>query len=166
MRNISLDLHLRLEWAIQPVLSTSWYFARPALAGRPTSDPATIERWSRDYRNCNWCTRTGLSERLMIVEIEGEQGWSTAQRLSGGSTRWLNTTQYKAGRTSFLAFRYWGQSLLLTERDFPGLGLHAGDQVLVPPSTVEGSQFEFVRIARQLQDTPTWLMSGRYLLVA
>lgn len=166
MRDIYLDLHLRLEWAIQPVLSSSRYFAHSALAGRPTSDPATIERWSRDYRNCNWCTRTGLSGRLLILEIEGEQGWNSAQRLSGGSTRWMNTTQYKTGRTSFLAFRYWGQSLLLTERDFPGVRLHAGDQVLIPPSTVEGLQFEFVRIARQLQDTPTWLMSNCHMLAA
>jgi hypothetical protein len=166
MKNIYLALNQELGLAIQPVLSTSKCFVRSALVGRPTLDPATIERWQREYRDCNWCTPTGLASRILIVELEGDRGWSTAQGLSRGSKRWMDTTQYRAGRTYFLVYRYWGQPLYQMVQDLPGIRLHAGDSVLVPPSTLDRMQFEFVRIAWHLQDTPSWLISDCKLLAA
>jgi hypothetical protein len=166
MKNIYLALNQQVGLAIQPVLSSSKYFVNSALVGRPTLDPAMVERWWRDYRGCNWCTCTGASGRLLIVELEGDHGWNTARRISRGSKRWLDTTQYRAGKLVFFAYRYWGQQLHRMTRDLPGIRLHAGDPVLVPPSTLAGMEFEFVRIARHLQDTPSWLISDGNLLAA
>jgi hypothetical protein len=75
-----------------------------------------------------------------------------------------NSVQSREGALLGLPLR--GERLDRIVGDLPGIRLHAGDPALVPPSTIDGVQFEFVRIDPHLPDTPSWAMSECNLLAA
>ncbi len=42
-----------------------------------TTDPATIARWERKYRNCNWGIRTGVESGIIVLDVDLPDGPAT-----------------------------------------------------------------------------------------
>jgi hypothetical protein len=46
-----------------------------------TADGAKIRRWFQKFRGCNWGIKTGPASKIFVLDIDGEAGLATLQRL-------------------------------------------------------------------------------------
>jgi Bifunctional DNA primase/polymerase, N-terminal len=158
----TLTSALQRGWCIAPALARSKYFSRIAVAGNPTQDLAQIRYWAREYAacGCSWVVETGKRSALLVLEFTYDIGRETLQRLCEDDWSWRTTLQFTNSNARFVCFTYSGQQTRKLGSDFPGVRIHRGECLLIPPSvTGKGDQISYLNSCAQVLDFPDWLLA-------
>jgi hypothetical protein len=129
----ALEVALRYRFLLSPVLAHSRLASHSARVGVPSNDRAQLEYWySQHGSDANWLMETGAPSRVVVLEVDPNFGRHALAHLVGDSLSWERTLHFAAhGKWHFL-FEY--ARGLPSFRGYPGVRLHAGSSILVPPS--------------------------------
>jgi hypothetical protein len=160
----TLTLAIQRGWHIAPVLARSKYFRPSALAGYPTRDLIQLSHWVREYSECgcNWVVETGAKSGLLVLEFTYDIGREMVRYLCEDDWSFRSTLQFTDHNARFVCFRYSGQQIRILGDDFPGVYIHLGKCLLMPPSqTAMDFQISFLNPMAKLLDLPDWLLDAR-----
>jgi hypothetical protein len=133
---VALEVALRHRLLLTPVLARSRLATTSASIGVPSCERAQIEYWfSRFGEDANWQLHLGQSG-IVALAIDPAQAKCSLAALTEDDEAWKRSLNFVAqGRWHFLC-----ESVpqLPRLRGYPGLQLHAGNSILVPPSIVSG----------------------------
>jgi hypothetical protein len=159
----TLTSAIRRGWHIAPVLARSKYFLPSALAGYPTRDLVQLCHWVRQYSECgcNWVVETGERSGLLVLEFTYDIGREMVRYLCEDDWSWRTTLQFTDHNSRFVCFRYSGQQIRVLGNDFPGVHIHLGNCLLMPPSrTTKDFQISFLNPLVKSLDIPEWLLEA------
>jgi integrase len=106
---------------------------RPVPTGRALCHREQIEFWFARYgEDANWLLETGEESGVVSLQIDLRLARQSLAYLAGDDPAWQRGLRFTAGRRWHVLFEY--ASGLPQFRGYPGLFLHAGDSILVPPS--------------------------------
>lgn len=152
-----LNKALEFGWMVQPVLATSRRFPCTALVGYPTSDPVQVRHWAQQYK-CNWAVHTGHLSRLLVLEINLSSGSQSIRHLCQDDWYWRhNTLLFRDASRLFACFRFEGQHIYRFDSELPGLTVHCGSTILIPPSIYSDGDFLRYIGGKRILDLPDWL---------
>jgi hypothetical protein len=157
----ALTSALHRGWYLAPVLAQSKYFPQEAVAGSPTNDLGQICRWAKEYSQygCNWAVETGARSGLVVLEFDYDMGRYAVQSLCRDDLSWRTTLQFTSSNARFVCFRYSGQRIRAVGREFPGVRLHCGSYLLIPPSVyADGSEISYLNRSARILEFPSWLL--------
>ena len=133
---VALEVALRHRLLLTPVLARSRLATTSASIGVPSCERAQIEYWFARYgESANWHLHLGQSG-VVALAIDPAQARYSLPALIADDEAWKRSLNFVAqGRWHFLC-----ESVpqLPRLRGYPGLQLHAGNSILVPPSIVSG----------------------------
>jgi hypothetical protein len=158
----TLTSALQRGWYIAPVLERSKHFLNSA--GYPTQDRVQLRHWVREYSECgcNWAVETGERSQLLILEFTYDFGREMVRYLCEDDWSWRTTVQFTDQNARFVCFRYSGQQIRTLGSNFPGVRIHLGGCLLIPPSIlVKGSQLSYLNPGARVLDLPVWLVDAR-----
>jgi len=148
------------KWEIAPVSVHSKFASLVrACFAEPSNDPAVVTKAYDWFPKSNWAARTGRGSNLVILEVDHEKGQDALSDLCEDRwDLWSDTLRFSHDRATFFLFHYPLQRQLRPlSRSFPGLRIHAGGLVLVPPSWfAAASPLRFIN-ADPVQDCPAFL---------
>ena len=129
---VALEVAIRQRLMLTPVLARSHLATTSASIGVPSCEREQIEFWYAQHGDdANWLLETGESG-IIALEIDPALARYSLAHLAGDNSSWQRTLHFAAqGRTQFL-FEY--VTGLPPLKHFPGLRLHSGNSILVPPS--------------------------------
>jgi hypothetical protein len=133
---VALEVALRHRLLLTPVLARSRLATTSASIGVPSCERAQIEYWFARYgESANWHLHLGQSG-VVAFEVDPAQARYSLTALIEDDDSWKRSLNFVAqGRWHFLFESVPGLPRL---RGCPGLQLHAGNSILVPPSYVSG----------------------------
>lgn len=135
----ALEVVLKHHFLLSPVLARSQLATNPARVSVPSNDRAQIEYWYSLYgSDANWWMETGASSGVVALEVDP----NLARYVLDDNSSWQRTLRFVVGSRWHFLFEY--ASGLPRLRGYPGLCLHAGDSILVPPSrTLSGVELVY-----------------------
>jgi len=129
----ALEVTLRHRFLLSPVLARSRLAARSASAGVASCHREQIEFWFARYgEDANWLLETGEESGVVSLEIDLRLARQSLAYLAGDDPSWQHSLRFTTGSRWHVLFEY--ASGLPQFRGYPGLFLHAGNSILVPPS--------------------------------
>lgn len=103
-----------------------------------TTEPAAIERWWRRWPDANVAVRTGAISRLVVLDIDGEEGAESLRALErdhGSLPRTASVVTPGGGQHFYFAHPGRGEIRNSARSVGPGLDIRAdGGYVVAPPS--------------------------------
>ncbi len=159
----TLTSALQRGWHIAHVLARSKYFSQRALAGAPTQNLAQVRLWAKQYRECgcNWVAETGAKSGLLTLEYTYDIGQNAIRDLCKDDWSWRETAQFTDRNARSVCFRYSGEQIRTLGNQFPGIRIHLGDCILVPPSVTTTSQVSYLNASARVMNLPNWLCAVR-----
>ena len=138
---VALEVALRHRLLLTPVLARSRLATTSASVGIPSCEREQIEYWFARYgENANWHLHLEQSG-VVALAIDPAQARYSLAALIADDDSWQRSLNYVAqGRRHFLFESVPGLPKFL---GYPGLQLHAGNSILVPPSIVSGRTLFF-----------------------
>ena len=138
---VALEVAIRHRLLLTPVLARSRLATTSASIGIPSCEREQIEYWFARYgENANWHLHLGQSG-VVALEIDPAQAKYSLAALTEDDDAWKRSLNYFAqGRRHFLFESVPGLPKFLA---YPGLQLHAGNSIPVPPSIVSGRTLFF-----------------------
>ncbi len=133
---VALEVAIRQRLMLTPVLARSRLATTSASIGVPSCEREQIEYWFARYGgNANWHLHLGQSG-LVALAIDPAQATYSLAALTEADDSWRRSLNFVAqGRWHFL---FESEPALPRLRGYPGLELHAGHSILVPPSIISG----------------------------
>jgi hypothetical protein len=152
-----LEIAIENRWVIRPVLAESIFASPEAYVGVPSNQRAQIEFWAATNEGCSWALTTGPGSGVIAAEIDTHSGSEPLRELSSDDwTTLKQTLGFDAGHSWFALFAF-AENLRKVREHSPWLRIHAGDQILIPPSVRSGERLFFRETSMRLADAPDWL---------
>lgn len=127
-----------------------------------TTDRAQIDKWAREYPNCNWGIATGRESGVFVVDVDGEEGERTVQRLTEEhGEAWKNTYSVTTANGFHL---YYANPPDVTinsnvKRIAPGLDMRGeGGQAIAPGSIHPSGIVYSIKADLPIADAEPWLL--------
>lgn len=136
-----------------------------------TTDEREIEMWERVYSGCNWALRTGTASGCWVLDIDvknGSRGEESFFDLVGDHKDFPDTLAVKtpSGGMHYYFEMEPGVRTLINAGKFGGIDVRAeGGYVLIPPSTLSGSKYEYLNDNKILR-APQWLKDALFPIVS
>lgn len=101
-----------------------------------TTDPVRIRGWWRRWPDSNLAIRTGKASRLVVLDIDGEEGEAELARLERRHAALPPTLQVRTGGGRHLLFYHPGEEVRCSVRRIgPGIDVRGNDgYIIAPPS--------------------------------
>ncbi len=128
----ALEVAIKHGFPISPIPALSDYAPISARVGVASSEREQIEYWFARYgSDAQWLVETG--ESVVSLEIELRLAMQSLAFLAGDDRSWQRTLHFANRGLWFVLFKYAPGLLSFNDR-YPGLRLHVGDSILIPPS--------------------------------
>jgi hypothetical protein len=128
----ALEVALSHRFLLTPVLARSALALNSARAGVPSRERDQIEYWFSLYGDdANWIIETGEAG-VFSLEIDLRLARYSLAHFAGDDRSWQRSLHFAACGKWHVLFEYAAEFPSL--RGYPGLSLHSGDSILVPPS--------------------------------
>lgn len=126
-----------------------------------TTDPHQITAWSKRHPGCNWAIPTGRRNRLLVLDVDPEDGGAESlARLEATHGKLPATARVKTGGGGVHLYFLYPESEPIPNsagKLGPGLDVRGeGGYVIVPPSRTQGA-YERVE-ERPPAECPAWLL--------
>lgn len=127
-----------------------------------TSNEEQILFWEKMYKGCNWALRTGSASGCWVLDIDvknGARGEESFFDILGTNKDFPNTLSVKTptGGIHYYFEMEPGVRTLTNTGKFGGIDVRAdGGYVLIPPSVINGSAYEYLNEGKILK-APEWL---------
>lgn len=162
----ALEVALRNRFQLSRAMRLSAQNHSWAPVGQPTRDLRPVDLWVNTWLGLNLALQTGryaaesseqtFSDGVVALETEPALAMSTLVDLTGDEWEWQRTLHYAIGSSKFYLFQY--AAGLRSLEGYPGLRLHSGDAVLIPPSYApSGVRIFYSDPEAPLVLPPTWL---------
>lgn len=146
-------------WRVIPVPPN---LKHPVLVGWPTeatTDPTSIEGWWAESPGSNIAIATGEGSSIVVLDVDGELGKSTLDKLTAEHGELPATYLEKSPHGTHYFFNYPGVTIESGPSVFPGIDLQSDKRcITVAPSVVDGEKYEVVNDG-PIADVPDWLVS-------
>jgi hypothetical protein len=125
-----------------------------------TSNPATIRRW---WNACayNIGLRTGTASRVWVLDVDGDEGEATLQRLEAEHGVLAPTVVSLTARGRHLWFAYTVPIPSSAGRVGPGIDVRGDDAYIIAPPSIHPSGVVYAwsaESAKELAVAPEWLV--------
>jgi len=160
----ALEVALRNRFLLSRAIRLSAANHSWAPVGQPSRDRRPIDLWVDTWLGMNLALQTGNSaesskedscDGVIALETEPALAMSTLVDLTGDEWEWQRTLHYAIGSRKFYLFRY--AAGLRSLDGYPGLYLHAGDAILIPPSHASGVRLRYADPEAPLLPPPCWV---------
>lgn len=129
---VALEAAIRRRLLLTPALARSRLATTSAIIGVPSCEREQVEYWFAHYGDdANWLLETGESG-VISLEVDQSLSRSSLAHLASANHSWQHTLHFAVQGNSHFLFEY--VAGLPSLRHFPGLRLHSGNSILVPPS--------------------------------
>jgi len=125
-----------------------------------TTDQTRIASWWRSQPNANLAVTTGRPSGIVVLDVDGEEGWDSLHALEDEYGELPETTSVTTPRGGQHFYFGWPGALVKTSAGdvAPGLDIRGdGGYVLVPPSSVDRRGYE-VDERCGIAGMPGWLL--------
>jgi hypothetical protein len=153
----ALEVALDHRWLISPVRGCSDYALHSARVGVPCRDREQVKYWFAHYPEANWMLATGEDSGVLALEVDPKLSRYALDYLAGEDRSWQRTLRFAVhGRWQVLFAHAAGLRSLVGR--YPGLRLHAGDSIYLPPlCTLDGIKIDYANPHAPLLPVPDWL---------
>lgn len=145
---------------VSPVLARSVYAPLSACVGAPSSDPVQLLQYFAAYPDCNWNLCTRVDAGIIAAEFDNDLARESLAYLCAGDDDWHRTLRFDSAKARIALFALTAQRIRPKFNRLPGLSVHCGDRVLIPPSIVAGKGLAYLDSLARLAATPGWLLSS------
>ncbi len=129
----ALEAAIRNQLMIQPILARSELASRSSIVGIPSADRLAIEFWYSQYGpDANWLMETGASSGVVALEVDPNLARYALTHLISDPLTCQRTLHFEANGKWQVLFEYVAD--LPPIQSSPGVRLHSGSSILVPPS--------------------------------